>query len=853
MSYRVHTENVTIILVPLSDKVPKKVVKAEDGKTKWEPMIEPFSIADKTETKVKLEGDKVVIEAPETSENKKIVEVWERIRTFEGMEIKKNSKEDNELTRLEFSLYTSELGRALLNALKIETEPSDDIVRGFYEKKEEDEEFQELIEELEEVGMMKPWLRNWLLQGLDGREGKKETLENACYECPNCRILWKGEELIFNLCPKCNEILEEIHQRKLRDIDASLVGKRVRVRAVLEGEGEAKALFTKWKAQCSRCLTSAELDFSSKELKNMMFYALISEGRFTEREVSDVLDYKTETCGDKRHIWKIEPIEPAVDYREVYLRDELILEEKDERGNISKNYKIILFGPPPSSPQIDGSGLILINPKNNLLTLVIDAYEDVSPIKPSPLTEDDKALLKKYFYQRSLDKWLEDSERLISPLIVGREQAKLASLLTVNSPLWISLDGVTPVPGVLRTLFIGDTRTGKGTIGRWYPNTIGLGLHGSAETATRSGIGYFVDPEANIIVWGLLVEADMGLAILEALHGFPAEHLMQLREALAQMKIEVRMKAKGVRQARTRIIADANAPNPLTSYAYPCMAIKEIQCFLDASIDPSRWDLFVPFKASDISEEDIVNVQRSDDSEFVEALRRLLALAWSRKAKDFIIDEEAKKALRKEAVRLIKEYKIENLPIVHNASHWSILRIAHSFAIISLSTEDFETFLIKKEHIRLAISFLEHLYNLWMIREYKEKIIAPQLSDEKLNRIKSFFDKSEKARELFIEIVLNPADGEILAGRAGVDYGYARRLFSEMKALAIIERSRKGYRATELGIQVYRKLIQNQQNPVFENKCVVCGKETKRWRAGPLGKPIALCSEECDGKYGGKI
>jgi|GEM_PF-2062395 DNA replicative helicase MCM subunit Mcm2 (Cdc46/Mcm family) len=858
MSYKVHTKDIVINLIPLSERIPKKAVKTQEGKVEWKPVFEPYGIIDKRETKVRFEGDKAIIQAPDTPENRKVLEIWEKIKSFEGKEIEEDSLEDEEYTRLEFALHDTELGRALLNAVWIDIETASEKLAKIYEKKEQKDEFTKLVEELEEKEKEKPWLQNWLLQSFNEREGKKEALEEACYECPQCKIIWKGEELIYNLCPKCNDILNEIYQTKLKEINAKLVSKRVRVKAVLEGEGEAKALFTKWKTSCEKCSTSVDLDFSSKDLglNELMFNCLISEGRFGVGEVLGVLSGVAGPCKTKDHYWKIKPVEPAVDYREVYLRDELILEEKDEKGTISRNYRIILFGPSPSSQQIDGSGLVLVNPRNNALTLVIDAYEDVSLIKSAPLTEDDKALLRKYFYPRSLEKWLEDSERLVCPFIVGRKEAKLATLLTTNSPLWISLDGVTLTPGVLRTLLIGDARTGKGTIGRWYPGVVNIGLHGSAETSTRSGIGYFVDPEDNIIVWGLLVEADCGLAILEALHGFPAEHLMQLREALAQMRIMVRMKARGVRMARTRIIADANAPLPLSSYAYPCMAIKELKCFLDASIDPSRWDIYVPFKSGDVSEEEIVSVQRSEDQEFINALRRLISISWTRKAKDFIIEEEARETLKKEASKLMKEYKIEGLPLVHNGSHWSILRLAHSFAMISLSTEDFETFTIKKEHVQLAIQFLEHLYDLWMIKEYKKKITTPQLSDERFNEIKRFFEDANKARELFVQTILNPADGETLAGRAQVDYNYARQLFSKMKGLNIIERVRKGYQPTELGIQVYRRLeqsIEKQKKEEFQDDCVVCGKITKRWRAGPLGKPIPLCSEECEERYEGKV
>jgi len=855
MKYKVQVGDVVVNLIPLSDKVPKKAVKEVvvngDNRVrpiKWQPMVVPFGAVDRGRIDVRFEGDKLVVQAPDIPANRKILEVWDKIKSLKGKEIEVGSREDEEYTRFEVLLYESELGRVLLNTIRVENDAAEKVAK-FCDVDEAAGEF--------EKPLHPP------LPVLVEKSTEIDASLHSLYECPSCKCLWKGEELSYNLCPKCNVILDEVFGVQLKDINAELVGKRVRVKAVLEGEGEAKALFIKWKAICQKCSASIEIDFSKSEFREYMFLRLISEGRFGEKEVLQALsnykDLGIGVCSSNEHFWEIESIEPAVDYREVFLRDELILEEKDEKGSSSRNYKTILFGPSPSSQKINVSGLVLINPKNNALTLVIYAYENVDVVKPTPLTEDEKTLLRKYFHKKSFVEWLEDSEKLVCPQIVGREEAKLASLLTVTSPLWMTLDGNTRVPGVVRTMFIGDARTGKGSIGRWYPNVVGVGLHGSAETATRAGIGYYVDPEEKVIVWGLLVEADCGLAVIEALHGFPPEHLMQLREALAQMKIEVRMKSRGVRFARTRIIADANAPETLASYPYPCLALRDLRCFLDPSIDPSRWDIFVPFRTDDIPEDEIVSNQRSEDQEFIQALRRLIALAWSRKAVDFMIEEEARSLLRSEAARLMREYRLDGLPIVHNGSHWSILRLAHSFAVLSLSTEDFQTFSVKKEHIELAVKFLEHLYELWSIKEYKSKSTALQLTDEKFKELKEFFEKKEGARRLFTEVALNPADGETLAGRAEVDYDYARKLLSEMKRKNIIERSRGVYRLTELGKQLYTRLENIKQTPSQQKKdevrgvCEVCGKETERFRISQAGKMTYLCSEECENNYPGRL
>jgi len=826
--YKIRLSRVQINLVPAPSKLPRKTIKealeeSEEetcGETKTSritektvPAVERFSVLDRRSFSIRREKNGLFIEAWDTPANRRAAEIFEEIRKLEGKEIRPDSEEDLHYAGMEINLDTSgELGRTLTRTISLEFEETPREKLGKLIRTIESEEEWKVLRQALSYDPFKDrlvWSPDFTV--LHERKAQEAKL-GVKYHCANCSMLFDGANLTFNLCPKCSQILEEVVEAKLWKINASLIGKRVRCKAIINGEGPSKAVYVKWSFECERCGSKIEVDFTSNDLKRFFFESLVANGAFGSREALPIIQSLPRTGACQRgqnHYWRIAPIEPPVDFREISLQDDLAFEESMDKSITSRNYQIIMFGGVPETQRVDASGTIILNPKNNALTLMVDSYSESSPIRLEPLSEEDKALLTKYFKNKSLPELLDFSEENIAPSIAGRSEAKLASLLTTASPIWISLDGKTPISGVLKTFFAGDKRTAKGSISRWWPERVGVGMHGIGESASRAGLSFYVDPESNMVIWGLLPQADMGLAVVEAIHGLPSEQMLQFREILVQQKVTVRMKATGARWARTRIIADANPPQSLSRYPYPCIAVKDLRCFSDP-VDITRWDLFIPFGEKDVPEDKIVTVSRGENEEAIAAIRKLVSLAWSRRMEHFKISQEAIKRLEVESIRLIKQYRLDEIPFIHNGTKWQLLRLTASFALATLSTEDYENFVIENSHIDMAVEFLESLLDMWMLQEYKAETEGIELDEMKYQELKRYLSENESARKVYLRAVVSPADGQSLSGLLDMPYGSVRNILSELKTKNLIEKHGRSYRGTVMGVQLYRRISEEK-------------------------------------------
>lgn len=806
-SYTIFTADVEVDLVEAPEgKVPRKLVKGQPM-----PSAEPFSVLDResiVEVKGK-EGGGLIMKAWDTVENRRTLEIWRRVQALKEKKIEKGSREDEEYSRLEFELGRTALGRSLQCAISLEWEETPEKKAERMLEEQEVEKGWEVIEKYlgyDEEKHRLVW--HPPLHRLLSGEIIPETKADINYHCPKCNVIFSGEELKYIVCPKCGGFLQEIMMAHLWEINAEHIGKRIMCRAVIVGEGPAKGVYPEWTAECRKCGLKIEINLPSPELKQTFFELLVAKGSFGSLDVLNALSHTSDLpkCVHGDHAWSLKPKEPALNFREVYLRDDVAFEEMMDRSLVSRNHPVILLGESPETQKIDVSGTVLLNPKNNVLSLIVDSLEEASPAKPIALTDEDKELLRKHFKDRTLEELLILSEENICPSIVGRPEPKLASLITVDTPLWVSIDGKTPVPCTPRTLFVGDKRCGKGSIIRWYSEVVGVGEHGVGETSSRAGLSYFVESETGTIIWGLLPQADRGLALIEALHGLPSEQMIEFREVLASQKVEVRKKVSGCRWARARILADANPPQSMDKYVYPAMSIPSLRCFYDP-VDITRWDLFVPFFSLDVSEEEVVRARTAQgDPMFIEALQKLIAWCWNLKMSQIKITDEAQKRLEDATINMLQSYRTEDVPLIHNASKWQMLRLACGFAVISLSTEDFESLTVEAKHVNLAEAFMKHLLDLWKLKEVRTYYKAEPLTEEKWQELQSYFAGKDVVWKVLEVLAVKPLDGAEIAGKVELSQSHVKRLLSEMKQKGLIERIAPGYVLTRLGAEACRKM-----------------------------------------------
>lgn len=589
---------------------------------------------------------------------------------------------------------------------------------------------------------------------------------------------------------------------RFADLRGELVGKRVAVRAHISGESGVKAVFASFRAVCTRCGKAKDCDASADPGR---LYALM-----VGETTAQVQRGAEEPCGDSGmpHNWAVtRSTGPPLTYQGVLLRDTSALDEPSSgptSGSLLGGY---VLGRAPQNKDVELEGTLVVNPRNSNIELLVDAVrQDFPSVDSFDLTPDDVEALRSYFspYSESL-KSLEFLASKCNPRIAGRDQAKLAVLLAYLSPTWIDVSGQLR-PGTVRAMLFGDPRQGKGSVEDYLRQKLGLGKHAIGETSSRTGITYAIDSERGMVVWGVMVEADRGLVVLEALHKFPAEDLATMRETLAKLYVEVRRSFSARAWARTRVVADSNARQEMGLYPYPCMALRELPCFKDQA-DLTRWDLAIPFRAGEVDPDRIADatLHGVDDPEFLSNLKSLVLWAWSRNPSCVRFDDDAMEEAKAAYKDLLARYSVPEVPVVNEDSLLSLLRISAAFAALAFSTTDGVTLEVNEAHIRLARDFLEEVLELLEVEDYRVMHGEISVTEEDRREYSAFMRRSELASKTIEALVKGPRNSPYLAEDIGHEAPSIRRVCAELKAMGVVEKTSPGYRLTKKGVQLWRE------------------------------------------------
>jgi hypothetical protein len=589
---------------------------------------------------------------------------------------------------------------------------------------------------------------------------------------------------------------------RFADLRGELVGKRVAVVAHISGESEVKAVFARFKAVCSRCNVGRTFDVTSDPGR---LYALMA-GETPER----VLNETEGTCGEGGvpHSWRLNPSGgPPLTYQGVLLRDNSVLDEPSSGGASGSLLAGYLLGKAPRNKDVELEGTLVVNPRNSNIELLADHVREGTPSADSfDLNPDEAEGLRSYFspYSQSL-RSLEFLASKCNPRIAAREQAKLAVMLAYLSPTWIEVSGQLR-PGTIRAMLFGDPRQGKGSVEDYLRQKLNLGKHAIGETSSRTGITYAIDGERGMVVWGVMVEADRGLVVLEALHKFPAEDLATMRETLAKLYVEVRRSFSARAWARTRVVADSNGRQEMGLYPYPCMALRELPCFKDQA-DLTRWDLAIPFKAGEVDPDRIADatLHGADDPRFLSNFKTLVLWAWSRSPSCIRFDDGALEGAEAAYKDLLARYSVPDVPVVNEDSLLSLLRVSAAFAALTFSTSDGVTLEVRGAHVALAKEFVEEVLEMLEVEDYKVMRGELSVTEEDRKEYSALIRRSELASKVVEALARGPRNSLGLAEDVGHEPPSIRRVCGELKGMGVVEKVSPGYRLTSKGVQLWRE------------------------------------------------
>lgn len=625
----------------------------------------------------------------------------------------------------------------------------------------------------------------------------------------------------------------------LADLQANQLNKEIEVDCQIVGEGELQAIPTQITFQCAACgerenwKFNTDLEFISKldEIQREEYLSILQDQIYTPRGKLFSKMKKTgknllspnclENNGNDHHL-KI-TINGNTELQVIFVKDLLDADDQIRKAQMGKPLKAYLIGNKTNdSKKVRLQGTLAVDAKDNNIRPIIFQIDPLADeLQYFSLTSEDKENFSCFKTLTS-----EIIEETIAPTVIGRIEAKLAALLTAHSPLeFVYMN--KKVLGLLRTLYFGDTSTCKTEITEHFLENIKLGEFAECETSSRTGLIYTIDSDNKIIIWGVLVQNDLGLVAFDGFQQMRGDELSSMREILSKGRVSVKRSVSGEANARTRIIACGNATQPMKHYLYKCKALTPTSIDLENGFKPfyntpevRRWHLFIPFEDEDVKDEAFLTNEwgkRQEDKRLgitrekidYDVLRRHILWVWSRTRDQIMYTEEATEATLEEAVRIQKTFSHSSLPIVHKGFHETIARVSVAFACLYHSTDETqEKVIVKVEHVELAIEFLEDLFsklelNSFIAAERKGTVIE----DEEEREIFELISKSPNRIILETLAIKGTASSRVLAEICEKSKKTIKRRIIELAAEGLIESKRGvGSTLTPKGTQAVKKL-----------------------------------------------
>lgn len=443
--------------------------------------------------------------------------------------------------------------------------------------------------------------------------------------------------------------------------------------------------------------------------------------------------------------------------------------------------------------------------------------------------------------------------------LVGRRNLAFAGFLAFFSPVWVMLDGEIQ-RGWAVVLFMGDTTTGKSETLRKLIMLLKAGMLVTAETSSQVGLtgtatqlereGWFVD-------WGFLVLCDRKLLAIDGVHKLPLSCWAALAEAERSGVVTIVKAAKDTAYARTRQIKIANpvdreaekwTTKPLADFLYPCQSLPTV---LDKT-GIARLDLAVFADSRDVKAEEVnIRMNERPDPD-LSLLAEALKWSWSGTAKIEFTDEAIDQILAS-ATELYNTFYTQSIPLVSMDLKWKLARLSASLAYLTLSTEDFKTVTVTKDHVDAIVDFIKDEYGKAGLATLAQQTMFEVLDqddvEEMLSRIKEATGLEEEAiKQILTYIVVHGrfTKDELKTKFSLSDKNELRPLLASLKSEGLIKVGRGFYSEPKL-IQAYRVMEQTTSPPdvVQHSLCERCGKELGKLRLIPDKGERWLC-DKCE-------
>lgn len=300
--------------------------------------------------------------------------------------------------------------------------------------------------------------------------------------------------------------------------------------------------------------------------------------------------------------------------------------------------------------------------------------------------------------------------------IYERDEMHVFFDLIYHSVLRFEFQGRPVEKGWLEGLIVGDTRTGKSEIATVLTNYYGSGEMISCESATYAGVVGGLQQLAGkewAVTWGAIPLNDRRLVILDEVSGLKVDEISQMSSIRSSGEAQLTKIQAERTPARTRLVWLSNPRDGrrMGEFTYGVQVIRPL---IGNNEDIARFDMAMTVASTEVESAAYNterNTNRSSRRYSSKACHTLLNWVWTRKSEDVVWAAGAEQAVLDAAEKLGKSY-LEDPPLIQAANvRMKIARMSVALAARVCSTDaKFEKVIVKKEHVRDAVKFLNDLY-----------------------------------------------------------------------------------------------------------------------------------------------
>ncbi len=359
------------------------------------------------------------------------------------------------------------------------------------------------------------------------------------------------------------------------------------------------------------------------------------------------------------------------------------------------------------------------NPKTNRSTLVVHKIEDLAKSEEEfVITDEVKASLDK-FGTKTFDELIEQAKGIVN----ANFNTKLITVidLTFHSVLSFNFWRNKLIKGTINSIVVTDTGFGKSITSQallaYYKQGGRASLTGSA--ATPQGLIGGSKPIGNSGTFqttaGLIPRMHKKLVFLEELAKNKSDIMKELTDIRTSGKAEIaRVSGKMTLPANTRLgffsnpKANKDGGNK-TVDAYP-NGIEIIQDLLGAREDIGRFDLIATLGQRESIEIDLswVPEETFDQIDY----QRRLNWIWTRKPEQVVFDEEVTNYIGGEKTKELNAKFESDVQIFGRKTMFKLARLSATIAgYMGSHSDDYESIIIKKEHVDEAVKLFNNLYD----------------------------------------------------------------------------------------------------------------------------------------------